>query len=390
MPVRAIRRGGTGLASMDLEPGDAVIWHGNTWHGGFPRELPGVRMNLADHCRRQFIQTQERRGDSVPPEVLRRHANEYRCKGLLGGNQRYGWQVCSTIGESMAIYNAKAALPNGKPGPWGDAVSIAYDRRDVMLYAVGIGSEALRFTFEGDPAFAVFPTFPIRWGGSGAVIDPALIPPSPGPLNIDAERYIEQLRPLPTAGKVQVCSRLVGAHPRGKGNGFVETESNVTDADGNLYVRMVNGSFRRGVEKLGDIEPFEGCGMTYSAPIAVPARTPDLDVGAHIASNQAHIYRLSGDYNPLHIDPVSAKFGGFDRPILHGLCTFGHCAQLLLGVLCDGDPARFRKLKVRFSSPVYPEDHLRVLAWHDGTGRVLFEARVGDKVVVSHAYFEYA
>jgi peroxisomal enoyl-CoA hydratase 2 len=224
----------------------------------------------------------------------------------------------------MAIYDAKKSLPGGEPGPWGDAVSIRYDQRDVLLYAVGIGASDLRFVYEKHPAFAVFPTFPIRWGGAGAPIDPALVPPSPGPLNIDAERLIEQLRPLPLSGSVSVRSRLIGVHPRGKGNGFVETESTVTDADGNLCVRMVSGSYRRGVERLGDIEPFEGAGQTHSVRIDPPARAPDLVLEARIADNQAHLYRLSGDYNPLHIDPDAARFGGFERPILHGLCTFGH------------------------------------------------------------------
>jgi acyl dehydratase len=92
----------------------------------------------------------------------------------------------------------------------------------------------------------------------------------------------------------------------------------------------------------------------------------------------------------MHIDPAAARFGGFERPILHGLCTFGHCAQMLLGMLCEGDPARFRRLKVRFSSPVYPGDTLRVLAWREAPGRVVFEARVGEQVVVSNAWFEHA
>jgi len=289
----------------------------------------------------------------------------------------------------MAIYQASAALPGGRPGAWGRPVSISYDRRDVLLYAVGIGTQDLRFIYEGHPAFAVFPTFPIRWGGAGAPIDPTLIPPSPGPLNIDAERFLEMLHPLPTTGSVQVTSRLVGVHPRGTGNGFVESESTVTDADGRLCVRMVNGSFRRGVEKLGDIEPFQGSGQTFSAKIAVPTTAPDVTVETRVPVNQAHVYRLSGDYNPLHIDPDSARFGGFDRPILHGLCTFGHCAHMLLGALCEGDPAKFRRIKVRFSSPVFPGDTLRVLGWREGPGRVVFEARVGDTVVVSNAYFEH-
>ncbi len=290
----------------------------------------------------------------------------------------------------MPTYNAKAALPGDEPGPWGDAVSISYDRRDVLLYAVGIGTRDLRFVYEGHPDFAVFPTFSIRWGGAGAPMDANHVPGSPGPLTIDAERYLELVKPLPLSGEVSVRSRLIGVHPRGKSAGFVETESTVTDADGDVCIKMVNGSFRRGIKELGDIEPFEGAGETYSAKIDVPNRAPDFTATATVPDNQAHIYRLSGDYNPLHIDPDSAKFGGFDEPILHGLCTFGHCGHLLLETICGSDPARFRKIKVRFSSPVFLGDELTVNAWEEGAGRVIFDARVGDKTVVSNAYFEYA
>ncbi len=290
----------------------------------------------------------------------------------------------------MATYDAQTALPNGEAGPWGEPVTIKYDRRDVLLYAVGIGVRDLNFIYEGHPAFAVFPTFPIRWGGTGAPIDVNAIPNSPGPLNIDAERYLEMEKHLPLAGEVTVQSRVIAAHPRGKGNGFVEFESLVRDTDGDVCVRMVNGSFRRGVEKLGDIEAFEGSGQTFSTKFVVPDAPADVTASVRIADNQAHIYRLSGDYNPLHIDPESAKFGGFDEPILHGLCTFGHCGQLLVAKLCDGAAKRFGKIKVRFSSPVYPGDTLDLHMWHDGPGRVVFEARVEDKVVVSNAYFEYS
>ena len=290
----------------------------------------------------------------------------------------------------MAIYKAVEALPDGEPGPWGESVEIDYNQRDVLLYAVGIGISDLRFVYERHPAFAVFPTFAIRWGGAGAPIDTALIPNSPGPLNIDAERYLEAIKPLPPSGSARVRSRVIGIHPRGRGNGFVEFESEVADAAGDVCLRMVNGSFRRGVQELGDIEPFEGAGSTYSQKIAVPEREPDVAVETRIADNQAHIYRLSGDYNPLHIDPEAARFGGFDVPILHGLCTFGHCAQLLLAELAEGDAARFRKIKVRFSAPVFMNDVMRLRAWHEDAGRVLFDARVEDRVVVSNAYFEYA
>lgn len=289
----------------------------------------------------------------------------------------------------MVIYDPSAVLHGDEPGAWSAPVDIAYTQRDVLLYAVGIGCTGLRFVYENDPGFAVFPTFPIRWGGRGLTIDPKALPPSPGPLTIDAERLIELLAPLPLEGTVKVRSRLLAVHPRGKGSAFVEVETEVVDAAGRACVRMVSGAFRRGVGALGDIAPFEGRGRSASIRVDVPGRAPDLQCEATIAMNQAWIYRLSGDYNPLHIDPQAARFGGFDKPILHGLCTYGHCAHLLLDALAGGDPARFASLKLRFSSPVFPGDRLRVAAWHDGPGRAVFEARVDDRVVVSNAFFTY-
>jgi peroxisomal enoyl-CoA hydratase 2 len=146
-----------------------------------------------------------------------------------------------------------------------------------------------------------------------------------------------------------------------------------------VCTRIVTGIFRRGVAALGDIEPFTGRGISPSLKLPTPEREPDLQVQARIADNQAQLYRLSGDYNPLHIDPAAARFGGFEAPILHGLCTFGHCAQLLTGALCGGDPARFGGLRLRFASPVFPGDTLHLLAWHDGPGRVRVEGRVGER-----------
>jgi acyl dehydratase len=289
----------------------------------------------------------------------------------------------------MAVYRPELLLGGDQPGAWSAPVPIHYTQRDVLLYAVGIGCTDLRFVYEGHPRHAVFPSFAIRWGGTGLQLDPAALPPSPGPLTIDAERQLEQLAPLPLAGTVQVRSRLLAVHPRGKGGSFTELETEVADQDGRVCTRIVTGLFRRGVAALGDIDPFVGRGQSRSAKLPVPDRVADLEVSAMIAPNQARLYRLSGDMNPLHIDPEAARFGGFEAPILHGLCTFGHCAHLLLGALCDGDPARLGSLRLRFASPVIPGERLRVLAWHDGPGRVLFEARVDDRVVVSNAAFGF-
>jgi len=289
----------------------------------------------------------------------------------------------------MPTYRPRTLLPDDQPGPWSDPVSISYTQRDVLLYAVGIGCSDLHHVYEQHPRFAVFPTFAIRWGAMGLALDPEALPPSPGPLTLDAEHQLELLAPLPLEGTVQVRSRLLSVHPRPRHAAFAEVEAEVVDSNGQVCVRMVSGSFRRGMAELGDIAPFEGAGISRSTKIQVPDRTPDLDLSAHIADNQALVYRLSGDYNPLHIAPEAAAFGGFARPILHGLCTYGHCGQLLLGALCGGDAARFVALKLRFSSPVYPGDTLRLVGWHEGPGRLIFEGRVGDTTVVSNASFTY-
>lgn len=293
----------------------------------------------------------------------------------------------------MATYHPEQLLDGDAPGPWSAPVELRYDQRDVLLYAVGIGCTDLRQVYERDPGFAVFPTFAIRWGGLGLKVDEQALPPSPGPLTIDAERSLTQHAPLPPAGAVRVRSRLTALHPRGQGAALVEGETEVVQAggadDGRLCLSMGFATYRRGVAAIGDIAPFAGQGTSRSVKLGTPERAPDLDLGTTIAANQAMVYRLSGDWNPLHISPEAARFGGFDAPILHGLCTLGHCAQMLLGAVAGGDAARFKHLSLRFSSPVLPGDRLQVLGWHEAPGQLQFEARVGGRAVVSHARFAW-
>jgi peroxisomal enoyl-CoA hydratase 2 len=106
----------------------------------------------------------------------------------------------------MAVYNPQAILKGDEPGPWCTPVPVAYTQRDVCLYAVGIGTQDLRFVYEQHPQFAVFPTFAIRWGGLGLTLDPVAMPPSPGPLSIDAERTTELSRLCPRKARC-MCAR---------------------------------------------------------------------------------------------------------------------------------------------------------------------------------------
>jgi acyl dehydratase len=120
-----------------------------------------------------------------------------------------------------------------------------------------------------------------------------------------------------------------------------------------------------------------------------PDRSPDRVVSLATRPNQAQIYRLSGDKNPLHVDPEFARLAGLERPILHGLCTYGHVARAVLRAYCDNDPGRLRALEVRFSDVVYPGDTLTTEMWRTGDGRVALRTCVGsDRIVISHAAAE--
>ncbi|HEY4377164.1 MAG TPA: MaoC family dehydratase, partial [Acidimicrobiales bacterium] len=116
-----------------------------------------------------------------------------------------------------------------------------------------------------------------------------------------------------------------------------------------------------------------------------PDRAPDASVTYQTRTDQALLYRLSGDRNPLHSDPSFAALGGFDRPILHGLCTYGFTGRALLHTLCDGDPSRFTSMSGRFSSPVLPGEALTINMWRQGHGEAIFQTTGGDGRVVLDA-----
>jgi acyl dehydratase len=146
-----------------------------------------------------------------------------------------------------------------------------------------------------------------------------------------------------------------------------------------------NSSFLRGDGGQG------GSDEPQPKPRPLPDRAPDEIVTLKTADNQAMIYRLSGDYNPLHIDPEVAKVGGFDRPILHGLATFGVAGRAILSALCGNQSARLKRLDVRFASPVFPGETIRTEIWREEDGRASYRAVVveRDLVVLNNGYVEY-
>lgn len=263
--------------------------------------------------------------------------------------------------------------------------------KDTILYAlsVGIGHDpmdtaALRYLDERKlialPSMAVVLGYPGFWLGDPATgVDAVKL--------VHGEQGLTIHKPLPVTGKILGRSRVTGLVDRGPGKGaLLYSERVVLDgATGEKLATLTSTTFMRGDGGFGgDTGPVK---VAHPEPDAAPELSLDLTT----RPEQALIYRLNGDYNPLHMDPGLAARAGFERPILHGLCTFGVVCHALVLALCEGDPARFGEMDLRFSSPVYPGETIRTEIWHQ-EGGAAFRARVveRDKVVVSNGRFRFA
>jgi len=251
-------------------------------------------------------------------------------------------------------------------GTVGSPVRRSWTSKDALLYAVGVGAgtQELQFTTENtrDRPQNVLPTFAVIIGGGGVPMDrigtfnPALM--------VHGTQGIELFDEIPPDGEVESVGKVTGIWD--KGNAAVAEFESVSTlvATGRPLLRTAMSLFCRGEGGWGgDRGPSE--------KIEYPSRKPDHEVTYQTREDQALTYRLSGDRNPLHSDPSFAKLGGFDRPILHGLCTYGFTGRALLHSLCGSDPKRFRSMHGRFSRPVMPGDTLTISVWVDGN-RCLF------------------
>jgi acyl dehydratase len=235
---------------------------------------------------------------------------------------------------------------------------------DVLLYALGVGAgqadplAELEFTTENSIGLPtkVLPTFGnmISGGGRGRRLgdfDPAAF--------VHAEQAFTLHRPLPAAGTARSVSRVSGIYDKGSA-ALVVTESTTADAaTGDPLVTTRGSIFIRGEGGFGGDR---GPGQDW----AMPSGPPDEQVTYQTRPDQALLYRLTGDRNPLHSDPKFAARGGFARPILHGMCTFGYTGRALLHAVCGSEPARFGSMEGRFTRPVIPGDELTISIWADG------------------------
>ena len=246
----------------------------------------------------------------------------------------------------------------------------SWTSKDALLYAVGVGAGAedplkeLQFTTENSKGIEqqVLPTFAVIIGGGAPVMrdigtfNPALL--------LHGEQAVTLHNPIPVEGKVKSTSTLTGIWDKGKGAVVETTTQSVNAETGEPLFDTRSAAFIRGEGGWGGDRGPSG------DPYAPPDRTPDLELKAKTRPDQALTYRLSGDRNPLHSDPTFAAAGGFDVPILHGLCTYGFTGRLLLNALCDGDPAKFGSIDGRFMKPVLPGEELTVRVWKDGNTAV--------------------
>ena len=262
-----------------------------------------------------------------------------------------------------------------------DGDRFKYTDRETMLYAIGVGMganplnrEELPFVFE-TPALKTVPTM-------ASVLTRIPLLRDCGydyTKVVHGEQRLILHRPLPVEGELIASARVTEAYDKGEGKGaviYTETAAR-SAADGNAMFTLHSVTFARGDGGFG------GPAGSGPAPHALPERTPDATVTLATRKDQALLYRLNGDRNPLHADPDLARRVGFPAPILHGLCTYGVACRAVLQEIVAYDHTRITGFDVRFSAPVYPGDAIATDLWVDGR-TVSFRCRVAarDDVVV--------
>jgi acyl dehydratase len=267
-----------------------------------------------------------------------------------------------------------------KSWPFAD-VEHRYTARDTMLYALGLGygsdptdPDELRFVYE--EGLLALPTMAVVLGGPGFWVRNEATGVDWRKI-LHGEQGLTLHRPLPAAGTVIGRTRVKEIIDKGPGKGaLMFSERSILDKDsGEPIATLASTTFMRGDGGFG------GPPGPVPQPHALPDRAPDAACDIATLPQAALIYRLSGDYNPLHADPKVAASAGFARPILHGLCSFGIAGRALLKLAGGNDPARLTRMQVRFTAPAFPGETIRTEIWRDGA-TVSFRARVVERDVV--------
>lgn len=267
-------------------------------------------------------------------------------------------------------------------GKKSEPVVFEYTWKDVALYALGVGASPreLPFVYEGAsggikvlPSFCVVPAYK-AFPDLGADIEWSLM--------LHGEQSIRVSQDIPPEGKMVQVGEVAAIYDKGKGavfhlkvTGKAEDGKHLYDANWAIFYLGAGGFGGDPGPREKPLDPPEGVG-------------PDVTVSSVAGENQAILYRLSGDLNPLHLDPEAAKRGGFDRPILHGLCTYGYAVRSVINGVLDGNVTRFRSFKARFSKSVYPGDTLTTRCWVE-KGRCLVTVSTEQGVVLKNGVCEF-
>jgi len=289
--------------------------------------------------------------------------------------------VVARIQESMSSdpeHSSDEVSPLSAVGYTSKPVPFSYNFKDLIIYALGVGvsnkdKHGLRYLYENDEMFSALPTFGVIPAMSG--LEDLVSGNIPG-LDfhlanvLHGEQYMEILKPIPTSGRLENIFRIQDVLDKGSGMVLL-IEVETRDENNELLMRNQNSIFVKG--SGGFNGPRNSKHLT---PVSTPpSRSPDKTLKHKTTVDQAALYRLSGDLNPLHIDPAFSAIGGFSSPILHGLCTYGIAVRHVIDGFCAGDPGAVREIKARFSKPVLPGQTVITEMWKDAD-KVLFSCQV--------------
>jgi len=264
---------------------------------------------------------------------------------------------------------------------------LTYVAKDAILYALGVGAGAdpvdpNQLTLVYEQNLRVLPTMAAVLAHPGAWIANPRFEVNFLKL-LHGEQNLDVHAPLPPGGEIEATYRIPAVVDKGEGKGaLVYFEKRLKSADDGRPLCTVSSTLF--------LRADGGCGSFGTPPGGLPTDAsdePEFSDELRTPLNAALLYRLNGDLNPIHVDPVAARKAGFERPILHGLCTYGVVGYLLTRTVCGHDPARLLSLGVRFTSPVYPGETIRVEGSRSGDS-VRFQATVPerDQVVLSQGY----
>ena len=271
------------------------------------------------------------------------------------------------------------ALKTDVVGKTSDPLSFTYTWKDTVLYALGVGAgpAELDYVYEGRgpavlPTFAVVPAF-------SSMLDVIARVEIPIPKVLHGEQGIVLHRAIPPSGTFLTRSTVTGIYDKGKG-ALCVVKCHTVDESGQPLFDNTFSIFVRGEGGFGGDR-----GPEPEKADPPEGKAPDFEVAETIPANQALLYRLSGDLNPLHADPAFAQKAGFAAPILHGLCTYGYAGRAIVAKSCGGDASKLRGFSARFAGVVVPGETVTTRGWHLGGGKwVLTVVNAEGKPVITH------